>query len=419
TQLIKKECGYACDSDCDNNLDLDAETFINTHIHPIGSVHVSPLCVRNMIGHSSSHGYGRVQTTESPSMWRKRTATAFIHQKHWEDISPSQSLQVLEISPEEKLCKSPHLNEAYTSLCLVQPQERTQTGEILNENDLTRDMYGQNGEVIHTEVKQFVSQLCEEAFSNASDLVNHENSHIGKKRANCWQSGKTVKCGKCFENHKVAVTEEKPYTCQHCGKDFSVSSSCTRHDRGHNAEKQFTFYYHSHLKSHDQIHTGEKPYACEHCGKAFNQCSDLKSHEQFHTGEKPYACVHCGKPFTQSRNLKTHERIHTGEKPYACEHCGKTFTQSSHLKTQERIHSGEKPYACKHCGKAFTQSSCLKRHVLIHIGEKPYACKHCGKAFNSYSNLKVHERIHTGEKPYACKHVEKLLTGAIFSKHMN
>ncbi|KAL6083896.1 hypothetical protein STEG23_030472, partial [Scotinomys teguina] len=174
-----------------------------------------------MIGHSSSHGYGRVQTTELPSMWRKPTATAFIHQKHWKDISPSQSLQVLEISPEEKLCKSPHVNEAYTSLCFDQPQERTQTGENLNENDLTRDTYGQNGEVIHTEVKQFVGQLCKEALSNSSDLINHENSYIGKKRANCRQSDKRVKCGKCFEKHKVPVTGEKPYACQHCGKYFS------------------------------------------------------------------------------------------------------------------------------------------------------------------------------------------------------
>ncbi|KAL6083891.1 hypothetical protein STEG23_030467, partial [Scotinomys teguina] len=410
TQVIKKECGYACDSDCDNNLDLDAETFINIDMHPIGSVHESPLYVRNMIGHSSSHGYGRVQTTESPSMWRKPTATAFIHQNHWKNISPSQSLQVLKISPEEKLCKSQQFNEACTSLCFDQPQERTQTGENLNENDLTRDTYGQNGEVIHTEVKQFVGQLCEEAFSNSSDLINHENSYIGKKRANCRQSGKRVKCGKCFEKHKVPFKGEKPYACQHCGKDFSVSSSCKRHDRGHTAEKQFTFSYHRHLKSHDHIHTGEKPYACEHCGKAFNRCSDLKSHDQIHTGEKPYACVHCGKAFNRCNDLKSHDQIHTGEKPYACEHCGKAFNRCSDLKSHDQIHTGEKPYACEHCGKAFNSYGDLKVHVRIHTGEKPYACKHCGKAFTKSFHLKTHERIHTGEKPYACKHCGKTFT---------
>ncbi|KAL6083885.1 hypothetical protein STEG23_030461, partial [Scotinomys teguina] len=379
TQVIEKECGYACDNDCDKNQDPDRENIININMHPTVSVHERTLYVRNMIGHSSSYGYGRVQTTESPSMWRKPTATAFIHQKHWEDISPSQSLQVLEISPEEKLCKSPHLNEAYTSLCLDQPQERTQTGEILNENDLTRDRNCQNGEVIHTEVKQFVGQLCEEAFSNSSDLVNHENSHIGKKRDNCRQPGKTFKYGKCFEKHKVAVTGEKPYACEHCGKDFSERSSCTRHERVHTAEKLFackdfrkTFSYHSHLKSHELIHTAEKPYACKYCGKAFTKSSNLKSHEWIHTGEKPYACKHCGKAFNSY--IKIHLHIHIGEKPYACKHCGEAFNWRSHLKSHERIHCGVKPYACKYCGKTFTNSTNQKSHEWIHSGEKPYAC---------------------------------------------
>ncbi|KAL6058207.1 hypothetical protein STEG23_004306, partial [Scotinomys teguina] len=380
TQVIEKECGYSCDSDYHKNQDPDPENIININMHPAVSVHESTLCVKNMIGHSSSHGYGRVQTTELPSIWRKPTATSFIYQKYWKDISHSQSLQVLEISPEEKLCKSPHVNEACTSLCFDQPQERTQTGDNLSENDLTRDTYGQNGEVIHKEVIQFVGQLCEEAFSNSSDLVNHENSHICKTRANCSQSGKTFKYAKYFEKHKVAVTGEKPYACKHCGKAFT-QSSC--------------------LKRHVLIHIGEKPYACMNCGKAFNRYSYLKIHERIHTGEKPYACKHCGKAFTQSSCLKRHVLIHSGEKPYACKHCGKAFTQSSCLKRHVLIHSGEKPYACKHCGKAFNLYSNLKVHERIHTGEKPYVCKHCGKAFTQSSCLKRHVLIHIGEKPYA------------------
>ncbi|KAL6083377.1 hypothetical protein STEG23_000763 [Scotinomys teguina] len=419
TQVIEKVCGYACDNDYDKNQNPDPENIININMHPIVSAHEKPLCVRNMIGHSSSHGYGRVQTTELPSEWKKPTATSFIHQKHWKDICHSQSLRVLEISPEEKLSKSQQFNEACTSLCFDQPQERTQTGENLNENDLIRDTDGQNSGVIDTEVKQFIGQLCEEAFSNSSDLVNHENSHIGKERANSRQSAKMLKYAKCFEKHKVPVTGEKPYACEHCGKDFSERSSCTRHERVHTAEKLFackdfgnTFSYHSHLKSHERIHTGEKPYACKHCGKAFTQLCHLKRHEQIHTGEKPYACKHCGKAFNQCSVLKIHERIHTGEKPYACKHCGKAFTQLGHLKRHQQLHTGEKPYACKHCGKAFNQHSHLKSHQWIHTREKPYACKHCGNAFTQLRHLKTHEQIHTGEKPYACKHC-----GKAFNRH--
>ncbi|KAL6038420.1 hypothetical protein STEG23_016126 [Scotinomys teguina] len=172
TQVIEKECGYACDNDCDKNQDPDPENIINIDMHPI----------------------------------------------HWKDISPSQSLQVLEISPEEKLCKSQQCNEACRSLCFNHPHESTQTGENLNESDVTREMYGQNGEVIHTEVKQFIGQLCEEAFSNSSDLVNHENSHISKERAYYSQSGTIFKYSKCFEKHKVAVTGEKPYACSIVGR---------------------------------------------------------------------------------------------------------------------------------------------------------------------------------------------------------
>ncbi|KAL6084431.1 hypothetical protein STEG23_019091 [Scotinomys teguina] len=230
TQVIEKECEYACDIDCDKNQDSDPENIINTDMHPA---------------------------------------------------------------------------------------ERTQSIENLDENDLTRHTYGQNGGVIHTEVKQFIGQLCEEAFSNSSDLVNHENSHIGKKRDNCRQSGKIFKYGKCFQKHKVRVTREKSYACEHCGKAFSERSNCKRHER---------------------IHTAEKQFACKYCRKIFFYCRHLKTHERTHTGEKSYACKQRGKVFTWSSSLKTHEQSHTGKKPYACEHCGKTFAYSNYLKKHEQCH---------------------------------------------------------------------------------
>ncbi|ERE73939.1 zinc finger protein [Cricetulus griseus] len=221
-----------------------------------------------------------------PSVWRKAMAQAFKHQEHWKDIHHSESLQVLETSPQEKPWESQEYNEACRSLSLDQPQERAHTAVTLNENDLTGYTFVQNDDGIHKEVRQFVCKLCEESFIESSDLYNHKNSHIGQKR--------------------------------YCGKAFNYSNNMNRHER---------------------IHTGGKPYTCKYCGKTFSQSNNQKTHERTHTGEKPYTCRHCGRDFSDPTFHKVHERRHTGEKPYTCKHCGKAFGDPTSNKKHERNHT--------------------------------------------------------------------------------
>lgn len=75
---------------------------------------------------------------------------------------------------------------------------------------------------------------------------------------------------------------------------------------GHKTPKNSNLAYHiaaSHLK--------ERPYICSHegCGKAFSRSDSCKRHERSHAGERPYQCTHCGCAFKRSDHLLAHQKL--------------------------------------------------------------------------------------------------------------
>lgn len=204
-------------------------------------------------------------------------------------------------------------------------------------------------------------------------------------------------------------SENRPYKCDHCGKNFRKKSHVVAHVRYHNGEilpkcnvcgKEF-LYKHN-LISHMTIHSGERPFHCTECQKTFRRKDDLQVHMRTHTGERPYVCDICGKAFTTQNQLPKHRRTHTGEKPYECELCKKCFRTKPHLEKHYRTHSGERPFACEECGRAFSQNAHLMAHMRIHTGERPYKCDMCDKAFKESKTLKKHKLIHENGMPYIC-----------------
>uniref|UniRef100_A0A8C5QHC4 C2H2-type domain-containing protein n=1 Tax=Leptobrachium leishanense TaxID=445787 RepID=A0A8C5QHC4_9ANUR len=255
----------------------------------------------------------------------------------------------------------------------------------------------------YTDNKPFSCPDCGKDFTYRIALKKHQRIHTGKKGCICSE------CGRCFthssnlEVHKRIHRGEKPCVCPECGKCFTQASTLAAHKKIHTGEKTFVcsecgkcFTQASTLSAHKNIHTGEKTCICSECGKCFSNASSLAAHKMIHTGEKPFVCPECGKSFIQASTLAKHKRIHTGEKPFKCNECGKCFIQSASLAKHKMVHTGEKQFKCHVCGKCFAQTSHLAAHKSVHTGEKPFECNGCGKCFSHASSLAKHKKIHTG-----------------------
>lgn len=73
--------------------------------------------------------------------------------------------------------------------------------------------------------------------------------------------------------------------------------------------------------NHKAIHSDEKPFKCDVCYREFKRNGCLQRHKLTHTTERSHACNYCEKRFPTIQTLTVHLRKHTGERPY-----GKKFT---------------------------------------------------------------------------------------------
>lgn len=139
-----------------------------------------------------------------------------------------------------------------------------------------------------------------------------------------------IKCDKCpksfktKENHEQHIfnlhSENRKYACESC------NAKCP--------SKQI-------LNLHLKTHASGKPFSCVHCGKDFTRKYHLDRHLN-HTncsGAKPKVelpCEVCGKVFSRIDNLRDHLRGHMGQvsrkRDFQCPYCDKSFYGSSLLK---------------------------------------------------------------------------------------
>ncbi|XP_073829035.1 uncharacterized protein [Musca autumnalis] len=260
-------------------------------------------------------------------------------------------------------------------------------------------------------------EICGKNFRNAKLLKAHTkraHSESGERKKEATEDKEQI-CPECKEvfskrKHldKHVIEIHGGFKCSMCELRWKQRHQVKRHEKTHNAERNFTcpiegcgksFAEKYYLKRHIDVHTTDRSFTCdfENCGKAFHTMRRLRAHQKIHTKPKNLICDACGYTCRENETLRVHQRSHTGEKPYACEVCQKRFVSSSALGEHMASHSTERPHICKVCNASFARQKALYHHSFLHLDIKKFKCKICGSAYKQASGLAGHMRKHREE----------------------
>lgn len=172
-------------------------------------------------------------------------------------------------------------------------------------------------------------------------------------------------------------TNECPFTCSYCGKQYKVKGD---------------------LSNHVRLYHEEKSLVCDICGKSCSNSNSLYTHKKRLHYTPNYKCLLCKRSMVTQENLDRH--MISQHSRFVCEECGKTFSTKVILHRHiQSVHNNIKLHACEFCSRCFSRQSHLRQHLLIHTGKRLFACDLCDKTFTQKPGLLSHRKLHPGDHP--------------------
>ncbi|XP_059056464.1 zinc finger protein 583-like isoform X11 [Achroia grisella] len=215
----------------------------------------------------------------------------------------------------------------------------------------------------------WICALCDEKFSTLRTLSRHTQTHFAK------------------------------YTCESCGKSYSMASSLQVHIKNtHVSDEKICRKCRKTFKTLDdkRKHLNESPrcwsYLCNLCGKRFVTWNLKQVHlsEAHGVEKKSYVCPECSEIFLDRNKYHVHFKITHTNNHYTCPFCELKFDNKRGLDEHKVVHTKEKLYPCSLCTKSFGRKKNLTQHMWIHSEHKRFECTLCNKQFNQRVSWRTH-----------------------------
>lgn len=253
----------------------------------------------------------------------------------------------------------------------------------------------------HLPAQHQESSTCELACQDATELVQHQKSHIAHL---CNVCGQSFQDAATLEQHRASHTS---YICSECGRSFGDADALSCHQENHeslicgicgqNCKDSLA------LAQHEETHS---LHICGGCGESFVDSKTLALHEESgrckensklildQESSKAFVCIDCRESFVDEATLAQHQETH---KTWVGLECGENCKDSAELVDHRESHKGS--HVCSECGEAFVDSKALKLHRKSHTGGKAQGCLASGEPLNTDSDVAVDQRTHLEELP--------------------